>query len=302
MGLADGNQKMSLITACPACQTQFEVTDEQLLAYAGKVRCGECDHVFDARSSLVEPVEKVTPTTIEASKESVDVVNTELTADLVISSVEEVATPEVTIDAVINEVEDAPPAVSWNMHPDDESDTDVPEFLRNVPLTDDRPPPPEKKSKRWAFSVLSSVLVLTVLFQFVYFMRVSLAANYPQTKLLLQTVCKMAHCEVSLPHDIEQLTIDDADIQEHRERESVLLFSSVLINHGIVSQAYPVIELTLTNMSDEPVLRKILKPQEYLPTSTKVNEGLAAQQEQPVKASLGVENKAVTGFRVAIAY
>ena len=54
MGLADGNQKMSLITACPACQTQFEVTDEQLQAYAGKVRCGECDHVFDARSHLVE--------------------------------------------------------------------------------------------------------------------------------------------------------------------------------------------------------------------------------------------------------
>jgi hypothetical protein len=80
------------------------------------------------------------------------------------------------------------------------------------------------------------------------------------------------------------------------------VFSSILINHGAVSQTYPMIELTLTNMADEPVLRKILTPKEYLPATSKVAEGLAAQQEQPVKTSLGISEKAVTGFRVAIAY
>jgi hypothetical protein len=118
----------------------------------------------------------------------------------------------------------------------------------------------------------------------------------------LVAACKALHCKVALPSDITQLTIDDADIQEHREREGVLVFSSVLINHGAVAQAYPMIELTLTNMADEPVLRKTLKPAEYLPTSATAASGLAAQQEQAVKTTLGIEEKAVTGFRVAIAY
>lgn len=43
---------MALVTTCQACQTQFEVTEEQLNAFDGKVRCGECQQVFDARLQL----------------------------------------------------------------------------------------------------------------------------------------------------------------------------------------------------------------------------------------------------------
>jgi len=50
------------------------------------------------------------------------------------------------------------------------------------------------------------------------------------------------------------------------------------------------------------VLRKTLHPAEYLPASVNVAAGLAPQQEQAVKALLGVDEKLVTGFRVAIAY
>jgi predicted Zn finger-like uncharacterized protein len=310
MGLADGNQKMSLITACPACFTQFEVNDEQLQAYAGKVRCGECNHIFDARSSLVENnglAEQAPPEHIEAGQ---------LDAEVAEADVPEMqAAPAVTLDSPTEQLDpgfesaypepeeaEKTPALAWNIEHEEEHGTSIPAFLRNVSLTDDRPLQPEKTTAPWVFVLLSGVLVIALLLQLVYFTRTSLAANYPHIKPLLQAACKAVHCAVALPSDITQLTIDDADIQEHRQREGVLVFSSVLINHGAVAQAYPMIELTLTNMADEPVLRKILKPTEYLPTSSKFTEGLAAQQEQQVKTTLGIEDKAVTGFRVAIAY
>ena len=45
---------MKLVTACPACSTQFFVSHEQLNANHGKVRCGQCNHVFNAHATLTE--------------------------------------------------------------------------------------------------------------------------------------------------------------------------------------------------------------------------------------------------------
>ena len=43
-----------MLTRCPGCSTTFRVTPEQVKARQGKVRCGRCQHVFDAIESLVE--------------------------------------------------------------------------------------------------------------------------------------------------------------------------------------------------------------------------------------------------------
>ena len=43
---------MSMITRCPACATAFRVTEPQLRARAGQVRCGRCGALFDALSAL----------------------------------------------------------------------------------------------------------------------------------------------------------------------------------------------------------------------------------------------------------
>jgi len=47
-----------MITTCTACGTAFRVTQEQLAAREGRVRCGMCATVFDARKALeMEPGE-----------------------------------------------------------------------------------------------------------------------------------------------------------------------------------------------------------------------------------------------------
>ena len=45
----------SLQTQCPQCDTRFRVTEEQLSVAAGKVRCGNCMHVFNAVEHQVLP-------------------------------------------------------------------------------------------------------------------------------------------------------------------------------------------------------------------------------------------------------
>ena len=43
-----------MLTRCPSCATHFRVTAEQLKQRAGRVRCGECQHVFNALDTLIE--------------------------------------------------------------------------------------------------------------------------------------------------------------------------------------------------------------------------------------------------------
>lgn len=43
-----------MLTRCPACSTAFRVTPEQLKARGGRVRCGRCDHRFNALDALQE--------------------------------------------------------------------------------------------------------------------------------------------------------------------------------------------------------------------------------------------------------
>ena len=56
-----------MLTRCPACETRFRVTAEQLKARSGRVRCGACQHVFNALDSLIEePMLVIAPLTPEA--------------------------------------------------------------------------------------------------------------------------------------------------------------------------------------------------------------------------------------------
>src|SRR5690606_23642075 len=68
-GRAQGRQQRPMmLTRCPGCSTTFRVTPEQVKARQGKVRCGRCQHVFDAIEALVEaaivPGTATTPTPI----------------------------------------------------------------------------------------------------------------------------------------------------------------------------------------------------------------------------------------------
>jgi predicted Zn finger-like uncharacterized protein len=49
---------MPLVTTCTACYAKFVVTEEQLSAHGGDVRCGKCKNVFSALASLSTVDEK----------------------------------------------------------------------------------------------------------------------------------------------------------------------------------------------------------------------------------------------------
>jgi predicted Zn finger-like uncharacterized protein len=244
---------MQSITHCPACQTQFVVTEEQLNQHDGTVRCGHCLHVFNAAEQLVKTEESNTK---------------ELNTRVLATSVAEI---EVQADQHDYLAVQATPVLSTKKSP--------------VLL--------------W---ILLAVMFLMAIAQSVYFLRHQIAMYYPNIKPHLVRVCEKIGCSIDLPKKIALILIDDSDIQEDAEHAGVMRLSTTLINQAGFYQAYPNLELTLTDVEDKPKLRRIFKPTEYLPAKTDIALGLAAGAVVKVKLAMTSQGIAVAGYRVFVSY
>jgi predicted Zn finger-like uncharacterized protein len=258
---------MSLITACPACSTNFFVKTEQLNAHHGDVRCGKCSHVFNALERLGE---------IEESPVS--------------DMVQPVSQPEI-------------PPTSVPVTPPLAKAVETPAIFGEV-KSRTKPLSPGKQRTRpvWPYYMFSLILLLIGGLQTVYFLRTPIATQWPQTKPWLSSACDLVGCTVELPKDISQLLIDDSDLQEDAEHEEVIRLSTLLINNAPFAQAYPLLELTLTDKNDRPVLRRAFTAKEYMAQGTDLDAGIPAGEELQIKLTLTSGDIEVSGYRVFIAY
>lgn len=132
-----------MLTRCPACDTTFRVTPEQLKARQGRVRCGACEHAFDAFDTLLDdviiaappaalPVEAPSPPEVEPTLEApaaepaaaTDATTTDDLAaptDSVDDSAPDAAPPAAFAElevAAVSEPEPAPASAAWPAAPD----------------------------------------------------------------------------------------------------------------------------------------------------------------------------------------
>ena len=92
----------------------------------------------------------------------------------------------------------------------------------------------------------------------------------PATKPYLESICHALGCKINLPKEIDLFSIDDSGIEEDPNYQGVIRLSSTLTNRADFNQAYPNLEVTLTDTQDQPKVRRIFKPNEYLPKENEV--------------------------------
>ena len=287
---------MNYITACPECDTQFLLNKEQLKSHRGKVQCGHCSHVFNAKNRLTEISDEITSAAeYQASLEKNTLMDEGQTLEDGVHSETNFAERSV-------ETEDSTyiGEFSSTVQPDILSDVDSPIEIEDL-TTDPKFSKTKFKLNIW-LSIVGLLLVLFAALQSIYFMRTKIAAEYPQFKPLLAQGCAYVNCAINLPKNVDLLLIDDSDMQEDENYEGVINFSTALINNAGYSQAYPNIELTLTNAEDQPALRRIIKPVEYLKADTKLDAGIAAHEEIRIKLAIHPSDVAVAGYRVLLVY
>ncbi|HEY9276989.1 MAG TPA: DUF3426 domain-containing protein [Methylotenera sp.] len=278
---------MRVITHCPACQTQFFATEEQLNQHGGKVRCGQCMQVFDAREQL-----------ISVAEDTADTADSSSLNDNTSSIVDAPATQAVT-------AAESPKDFSEIAGADSTADTaeQQPSFLGDaIKKNKNRSNQITNKSSTWLWAFATLIMVLIAGLQSIYFLRDEIAIYYPNAKSYLVQACQKLSCSINLPQNIEFIVIDDSDMQEDAEHPGLVRFASTLINNGTHVVAYPNLELTLTDVEDKPVLRRIFKANEYLPAGTNIADGIQAGTETRIKLAVTTNDVAVAGYRVFVTY
>ena len=315
---------MTLVTICPACATQFFVTQEQLTANKGKVRCGQCKHVFNGNEKLNELASDAhhlqeTPST-----------ETTLSAELTTEAIEQTTAVELPAGeikaenpaaaAIENLAETTPPVTTAASAPSapqlidfiERPNQTEPEpqktedyFAESSQLTSKLNSKPKQKSPRWLMILLTLILLLLAIGQSIYYFRTPISSQLPATKAYLVQACQWLGCEVELPKQLDSLAIDDSEMREDAEHEHVLQFSITLVNKANIALRYPSIELTLTDSNDTNVIRRTFTADEYLLLSnhtpaSNVAMGFSAKDRLNIKLALNTHDVTVAGYRLEL--
>jgi predicted Zn finger-like uncharacterized protein len=312
---------MSLITRCPACKTMFKVVPDQLRISEGWVRCGQCDEIFDA-SAHMQGKESggsrlTAPQAHDVEGHEVrprDAKNTEVPAaqplnePLVQDKFSGVpASPGTVLDEPVEpSLDDATlPAPDTTYGPDvgldaqnleDDSKLQELSFMRGA-----------RSRSRWSrpwvrmgLMLLSLLLCLVLVLQLLVNERDRIAAVEPGLRPLIEEVCSFMDCVVEPLRQIESVVIDSSSFNKIRGDVYRLNFS--LKNTAPIELALPAIELSLTDVHDQPLMRRVFQPGELGLKS----DVLRAASEFNTSLTLGIKTNGgadrIAGYRILAFY
>ncbi|NTV11807.1 MAG: DUF3426 domain-containing protein [Zoogloea sp.] len=316
-----------ILARCPACQTVFRVRPEQLRARQGQVRCGNCFHAFNALETLVEDTATPAPdapplppaatavpsTSLFVLEEKIDDVMAEEPAPAALPPGEEPA----------GELPAAPGEEPSGFEPFTVAAAGDPApepFMRTDPAQDAEPaarpepetPPPEPfetddeadapRSRAWLWSLSAGLLAIVLLAQTVLVFRDALARGMPDLRPTLAAICRSAGCSLPLPHEAELISIENSDLRPDSQHEGHYRLELGLKNRADFAQAYPHLELTLTDARDQPLVRRVFSPAEWLLERGSASADFKAHDEVPVKLLLAAPDIPAAGYRVYAFY
>lgn len=305
-------------TRCLNCATVFRVTPEQLKVKHGKVRCGHCQHVFNALDRLIEtlPLEPVAAVDdsigINDAHQSLDDSAEKISGETSTWVDMSVESPEPPAESVIESATEFMGPSAENLSEQTPADTltqletktfTEPAWLAqnsDLLLDDDAA---ASTARAWPWALASLLVLLLLLVQGLVQFRVEMAVLLPASKPVLHVLCDYLGCDLPLPQKAALLGIEASDLHPDPQSKGHLMLNATLKNRAPFVQAYPDIELTLTDTADQPMLRKVLAPPEYLPKNADA-AGFAANGELVLNLSLVPDgnNATAAGYRLYLFY
>ncbi len=257
------------ITQCPQCGTRFKVTDAQLDAHDGLVRCGRCHEVFNASEHLHD-----------------DQPNPQLS--LPIEPELQLAEFNLTPVANVPELKEEPRTLAQQVR-----------FVEEP--TDEAPTAPRRRSG-WLGFLLATVLALTLLAQAAYYFRVDLLARLPGLRPILAAHCSSPACGVALPRKADLINIESSELEADPVQTNVVMLHVLVHNRAPYAQAHPSLELTLTNLQDQAIARRVFQPADYLKNGDNEKLGIPTNRDFDIRLRLDTTDLNPSGYRLFLFY
>ncbi len=254
------------VTRCPQCGTAFRAQHSQLAARGGMVRCGKCAVVFDGVAHLIEVSAATGPP--------------EPSPQLGLFG------PGAAAAAAAKPERRAATA---------QDDEPLPEFLEEEA-------PRARYAVAWGLAALLAFAAL--IGQLAYYYRTEIATLMPQTRAFLAEACRLLDCELRLPRRPDLLSIESSDLQADNRRDGLIVLNAVIRNRAPFAQEHPALELTLTDATEKALVRRVLRPTEYLQAAApqQLAQGIGAGAEAVLRVHFDTSGVRATGYRLYLFY
>ncbi|MDR2451859.1 MAG: zinc-ribbon domain-containing protein [Candidatus Accumulibacter sp.] len=316
-------------TRCPKCHTIFRITQEQIGAHAGKVRCGQCRAVFNALDDLIgerfptaagpepEPMfvddspqtitEFVSPPQAFSPKKQAPAsppdsrLGDDPGEDIEFDRFE----PRVGFVTEDIRIEPAAPEEGKSADSPDEAEAPDPEtgydewlagsFLAETSAGGSGRP-------RWPFRLAAAVLTALLAGQSLFHFRGELAISMPGLRPTLETLSLALGDPLPLPRHADFVSIEASDLQADPARGNLLMLNATLRNKARYGQAWPSLELSLTDTQDTVIARRIFTPQDYLPAKNAVDSVFSGNSDFAVRLWIETVDLGAAGYRLFVFY
>jgi predicted Zn finger-like uncharacterized protein len=215
-----------MYTRCPHCTTVYPVTASLLAQARGRLACAACELEFDALDCLSDAANAFD----EHGRRATDVPRLQL-QESVQPDLFEAAFP------------DPPPTAG------------APSFAAPAPV--------RRSGPGWRWTAAAALLGVTLLLQIVFAQRAELAQQ-ERWRTWLEPLCGRLGCSLPAWRDPTTLTLTARDIAPHPSMADALLVTATLQNDADWPQAWPLLELALSDLDGNPVAMRRFTAEEYL--------------------------------------
>ncbi|HEY6985720.1 MAG TPA: zinc-ribbon and DUF3426 domain-containing protein [Rhodanobacteraceae bacterium] len=230
---------------CPECLTIFKLSGAELAATLGSVRCGHCSAIFDALRTLTDQLPPEPIGTLE-------------------SHPTEVAPPQLGLPVF----RPNPGQGTLLFDPDDRPRTErpvTPAFTRRRRAS---------ASRSGIWLAASTVLLLALGIQIAWAER-AFWIDDARIRAWLDPACERLGCRLPLRSDVGALELLSRDIRPHPSVPGALIISATVRNDADFAQAFPVVEITLSDLDETRIAMRRFRPRDYVNDPRIIATGLA---------------------------
>ena len=333
---------MNLITRCPACSTMFKVVPDQLRVSDGWVRCGQCDEVFDANAHLHSGESAIETDALASEVTDADHETHTSAEPLSTFSAEaspsaEEDRPSLPISGQDAFLEKSPHELSrldgvlesvslGNHYPERMAEAELadateaalasiaPRYMQSdsalriddsaLHLSFMRS---SHSSSAWhrpaaraTLSLIIFILAVVLFLQIAQHNRDKIAAFEPDARPFLYSMCHVLACRIVPLRQIESIVIDSSAFT--KVRADVYRLSFTLRNTAPIEVAMPALELTLTDLQDQSMVRRVLQTADFGGKSEALPAGAEINLALHVNIKVAGSTERVSGYRLIAFY
>jgi hypothetical protein len=160
-------------------------------------------------------------------------------------------------------------------------------------------PRAEAAIRAWMWPV-GVVLALALLGQVLWQERDRIASASPALAPVLRSACAVLGCRIEALRRVDALVIESSSFSKALSQVYTLQFT--VRNTGSVPVAMPAVELTLTDLQDRVLLRRVLQAKEFAGPKAALPVGGSVAANVPVQVRSMVGAESIAGYRLLAFY